>query len=185
MRLDLSILFISSYFPLYIFIMLLKWDVLLNAFYENWLSLPAILLYLLIIGIGLSTIVVIYIKLANFKKNTKLLLNIERDSDSIISYIFTYIIPLLTAFNDEATGEFLLVNSLLFVLVWYLYIKLKILHLNPLLAMLGFIPYKTDDSIVITDLSFNELLELKNSGVEIIGMSIDPGIFIAKRKDNI
>ena len=51
--------------------------------------------------------------------------------------------------------------------------------------MLGFILYKTDDSIVITDLSFNELLELKNSGVEIIGMSIDPGIFIAKRKDNI
>lgn len=31
----------------------------------------------------------------------------------------------------------------------------------------------------------SKLFELKNSGVEIIGMSIDPGIFIAKRKDNI
>ena len=126
--LKLSCLFISSYFPLYIFIGIIKYESLLSAFWgaENYLS--QVLLSILLVLVIISIIVAIVIKGCNINSNQKIITHVERDSDSIISYIFTYIIPITSAFNDISISySFILVNLLLFLMVWYLYIKLSVL----------------------------------------------------------
>lgn len=183
--LKLSCLFISSYFPLYIFIGIIKYESLLSAFWgaENYLS--QVLLSILLVLVIISIIVAIVIKVCNINSNQKMITHVERDSDSIISYIFTYIIPITSAFNDISISySFILVNLLLFLMVWYLYIKLSVLYLNPLLAAIGYIPYRINDGIILTDITYNELLEFKQLGIGIQGESIVSGIFLAKRKDN-
>lgn len=184
-RFDLLLLFISSYFPLYIFILILKGDVLYRGVINDTFSSASIFFFLLILLLILSLVVVFYVKFKKFRENRKKILFVERENDSIMNYIFTYIIPLMSIFYDENSIQLIFVNILLFLLLWYLYIKLKVLHLNPLLALIGFIPYKINDGILITNITYNQLLEFKTLGQELRGISIDPGIFLAKKSDNL
>lgn len=181
----LSCLFISSYFPLYIFIGIIKFDIFKSIRFKNLWDESVLLFIILVIFILISVIVVIWIKYKSCNHNYRLITSVERDSDSIISYIFTYIIPIMSAFNDKfITREFVWINILLFLLVWYLYLKLNVLYLNPLLVVIGYIPYRVNDGIVLTDISYNKLLEYKRLEVKLKGESIIPGIFLAKQKDN-
>lgn len=181
----LSCLFISSYFPLYIFIVVIKYESILNSFFVEDSYLSKLLFFILVFLIIISIFVACVIKFTNINSNLRRITSVERDSDSIISYIFTYIIPIMSAFNDTSVSySFILVNLLLFLMVWYLYIKLSILYLNPLLAAIGYIPYRVNDGIILTDMTYNELLEFKRLNINIRGESIVSGIFLAKRKDN-
>lgn len=181
----LSCLFISSYFPLYIFIVVIKYESILNSFFIEDGYLSKLLFFILVFLIIISICVACVIKFTNISSNQRRIISVERDSDSIISYIFTYIIPIMSAFNDTSVSySFILVNLLLFLMVWYLYIKLSILYLNPLLAAIGYIPYRVNDGIILTDMTYNELLEFKRLNINIQGESIVSGIFLAKRKDN-
>lgn len=183
--LKLSCLFISSYFPLYIFIGIIKYESLLSAFFGEKNFLSQVLFFILLVLVIISILVAIVIKWRNINSNQRIITHVERDSNSIISYIFTYIIPIMSAFNDTSiSNSFLWVNLLLFLMVWYLYIKLSVLYLNPLLAAIGYIPYRINDGIILTDITYNELLEFKQLGIGIQGESIVSGIFLAKRKDN-
>ena len=183
--LKLSCLFISSYFPLYIFIGIIKYESLLSVFFGEKNFLSQVLFFVLLVLVIISILVAIVIKWRNINSNQRIITHVERDSDSIISYIFTYIIPIMSAFNDTSiSNSFLGVNLLLFLMVWYLYIKLSVLYLNPLLAAIGYIPYRINDGIILTDITYNELLEFKQLGIGIQGESIVSGIFLAKRKDN-
>ena len=87
-----------------------------------------------------SLISIVLIKVS--KNGTKKILieNIERPDDTIISYIMTYIIPIVTV-NSISKYE-IIVNILLFILIGYLYIRLNLLYLNPLWSMFGYIPYR-------------------------------------------
>ena len=181
----LSWLFISSYFPLYIFIGIIKFDIFKSIRFKSLWDESVLLFIILVIFILISVVVVIWIKYKSCNHNYRLITSVERDSDSIISYIFTYIIPIMSAFNDKfITREFVWINILLFLLVWYLYLKLNVLYLNPLLVVIGYIPYRVNDGIVLTDISYNKLLEYKRLEVKLKGESIIPGIFLAKQKDN-
>ena len=174
------ILFISSYFPLYIFLLILNID-MYNSI-EKLKQIPvkifliSILIFIVISIISLMSIII-------SKNGTKKLLieNIERPDDTIISYIMTYIIPILTVNNIDKYE--IVVNILLFILIGYLYIRLNLLYLNPLWSMFGYISYRVNnDTVLITNYKITDLkIKIKNNQ-SVKGFYMANDIFIAKKE---
>ena len=106
---------------------------------------------------------------------------LERPDDTIISYMMTYIIPILT--TNMSDNQAVLVNVILFLLIGYLYIRLNLLYLNPLWSMFGYLSYKANsDTIIITNIKFSELKHMKD--VQLNGFFLANDIFVVKREDN-
>lgn len=174
------VLFISSYFPLYIFLLILNQDSYNSL--EKLQQVPVIIfLTSMLICIIISIISIGAIMVS--KNGTKKLLieNIERPDDTIISYIMTYIIPILTVNNMDKYE--IIVNILLFILIGYLYIRLNLLYLNPLWSMFGYISYRVNnDTVLITNYKISDLkIKIKNQQ-SIKGFYMANDIFIAKKE---
>lgn len=172
------IMFISSYFPLYIMLLILYFeeykDILFNFTIKKCIILSIIFLLVFI------SLFSIYL-LKKSKSCRKITNNkVERPDDTIISYIMTYIIPLLSI--DMSKNSTVLVNFILFLVIGYLYIRLNLVYLNPLWAIFGYLSYRfNDNKILITDINFNNLKLLE----EINGYYLLNSIFVAQKKDNI
>lgn len=175
------VLFISSYFPLYIFLLILNIERYNSK--EELNSLPIkIFLGSMLIAIILSIASLLFIKYSSYGTKKIKVENIERPDDTIISYIMTYIIPILTV-NDINKYE-IIVNIFLFILIGYLYIRLNLLYLNPLWSSFGYISYRiNNDTVLITNYSISELKNLIKNNQEIRGFFMSNDIFIAKKKE--
>lgn len=169
-------MFLSSYFPLYIMILILYFEKYFDIC-TNPTARKTLFLLALIVAIVISIISLLLCKSngdkeLNFQK-------VERPDDTIISYIMTYIIPLLSI--DVAKNSTIIVNFLLFIVIGYLYIRLNLVYLNPLWAMFGYVSYRIDeDKILITNISYNNLKRRK----VVYGYYLVNSIFVAKRKNN-
>lgn len=173
------LLFISSYFPLYIFLLVLNFENY-NSFEKIKNYHVKIFLISMILCIILSIISLILIIIC--KNGTKKILieSIERPDDTIISYIMTYIIPIVTV-NNLNKYE-IIVNIALFILIGYLYIRLNLLYLNPLWSMFGYIPYRiNNDTVIITNYKLSDLKNMQKNGTRISGFYMANDIFIAKK----
>ncbi len=177
-----TIMFISSYFPLYIMIIILYFSKITKGFLEK---------NILIIGFATLTLILIFISvisvtLLKLGKGTreKSISNLENPDDTVLSYIMTYIIPLITNGDNPKevySKEVYIVNILLFVLIGYIYLRLNLIYLNPLWAMFGYIIYRdANKEIVITNIS-REMLRHKE---KLKGYYISNDIFVAHKKDN-
>ena len=104
---------------------------------------------------------------------------IERPDDTIISYMMSYIIPILSVnFNDYGV---IAVNFFMFLLIGYLYIRLNLLYLNPLWSIGGYLSYRANSEvIIITNIKYAELKKM----TKIRGCYIANDIFIAQKKEN-
>ena len=181
-----SIMFISSYFPLYVFLAIQQFDAFLNIYNTiktlefnkiNSFELFFCLIVIVFIAISILSIILLrdgdYYNLFCFK-------DIKRANDDVISYVFTYIIPILSFSLDKPST--LLVNCLLFLLIWFLYIRLSLIYLNPLWALFGYISYESDNGYIITDMLMNEIKRRKDK--QLNGYYLTNGVFVAKRKYN-
>ena len=120
-----TIMFISSYFPLYIMIIILYFSKITKGFLEkNILIISFATLTLILIFI--SVISVTLLKLGKGTRE-KGIINLENPDDTVLSYIMTYIIPLIT--NGDNSKEVYIVNILLFVLIGYIYLRLNLIYL--------------------------------------------------------
>lgn len=177
MNLIKIMMFLSSYFPLYIMMLILYFEK-----YNNVCTVPTlkkiIFLVCSALAIVISIISVYLLHKSDGNKEFKFE-KIERPDDTVISYIMTYIIPLLTI--DITKNSTIAVNFLLFIVIGYLYIRLNLVYLNPLWAIFGYISYRVDDDkILITNISSNNLKKIK----ALYGYYLVNSIFVAKRKDN-
>lgn len=173
------ILFVSSYFPMSIILLIVNFDSI-NS--KNELMQPRIFVFLIIIFLIIFISIISLKLLAKSSNGTKRLklVNVERPDDSLINYMMTYVISLATM-NDLNNTYQLLANLFIFLLIGYLYIKLNLLYFNPLWALAGFVPYKVnDDTILITNCKMDELRRKSKDNEEIAGFYIINGIFIAK-----
>jgi hypothetical protein len=176
-----SIMFISSYFPLYIMLLVLHYDKY-NEIHELKKFKVAIFVAVLLVCILLSLLSLILLKLSIGNKPLRLE-DIERPDDTIISYMMTYIIPILTT-NFLNKGE-IFVNIVLFLLIGYLYIRLNLLYLNPLWSIFGYLSYRANsDVVIITDIKYSRLKQIKNNNINLKGFYIANDIFVAKSKNN-
>lgn len=171
-------MFISSYFPLYIMILILYYEKLIKGFYTKdivWIFFGIVLLGLMIISLAS----ILLLKLGTGHRE-KQIYELERPDDTVLSYIMTYIIPLVA--NDDSSKEVYIVNILLFILIGYIYLRLNLIYLNPLWAMFGHIVYRdSNKEIIITNIS-RESLKNKNT---LRGYYLSNDIFVAHKKDNI
>lgn len=171
------IMFISSYSPLYIMIIILYLKKFLVGLSEKniiWIIFIIVLAILIIVSLAS----VVLLKSGSGKKK-KDVIDLERPDDTVLSYIMTYIIPLIA--NEDSSTEVYIVNILLFILIGYIYLRLNLIYLNPLWAMFGHIVYRdADKEIIITNLSRESL---RNKKV-LYGYYLSNDIFIAHKKDN-
>lgn len=179
-----TLMFISSYFPLYIFLLIIQYKDYKNIFFEplfaNFENIYKVLFVF-------SMIVFILISLASMSllskshgSNRLKIKKIKRANDDVMNYIFTYIIPILSfSLNDFGIS---LVNFLLFLLVGFLYIKLDLMYLNPLWALQGYISYEDENIYIISDIPINDLKRKEHH--TLYGYYLTNGIFVAKAKDN-
>ncbi len=168
-----SMMFILSFFPLYILIIIMNFQALKDAFFMgDYLSFIIILAFFLIS----VTTLIIFMKLPAM--NSIDYRSIRVPKDGVISYIFTYIIPLVSA--DINKPETIVANLFLFFLVWLLYVRLNLFYLNPILVLFGYISYEVDDKIIITNIPYHRLLHTNH----LRGSYFTNDIFIAKKIDN-
>lgn len=182
-------LFLSSYLPLYILIII-----------QNYSFFSSMLKNILIKLNGISGtikeeppykwiffVVIIFLNLISFctihrfvisKSNRKFNITgkYEKTGDSIISYIFTYLVPLLSM--DINNGNSIIVNLLLFIFIGVLYVAQDLIYLNPILALLGFSFYINDEKIIITKFSLEKLKEFEENGYKVKGNRLGSYIYV-------
>lgn len=170
-------MFVSSYFPLFVFILILWHKKIFEGIRERkllWILFSITIILMIVISVlsFLSLIKGSYSKTIDIK-------HISRPDDTILSYIMTYVIPLIT--GEEISTDIFIVNFLLFILIGYLYIRLNLIYLNPLWAILGYAIYKMEDEfIIITNIPFIRINHMDS----LRGYYLSNGIFVAHSKHN-
>ena len=176
-----TVMFVSSYFPLYIMLIVLHYEKYDTV--EELLRFKQTLFLVVLVGcIIISIVSIIFLKISRGGADLSLD-EIERSDDTIISYMMTYIIPILTT-NFISCGE-VLVNIILFLLIGYLYIRMNLLYLNPLWSMFGYLSYRANsDIVIITNISFANLKHMKKNCIRMKGFYIANDIFVAQKDQN-
>jgi hypothetical protein len=171
-------MFISSYFPLYIILLILNFDIKKSKvlFVKN-----NVFLIILIIFCGISIITVINLKHTKGNEN-HIFSDIEKTEDTIISYLMTYIVPILSI--NISNTDTIIINCILYVLIGFMYIKLNLIYLNPLFLICGYYVYKAkDEMVIITDIPY---IKLKNlSGDRLKSSRLGNDIYLVQKNDNI
>lgn len=158
-------LFLLSFMPLFL---ILAFELFMNELLKAGKNalLPTFLteiknpFFALIIMVAVAPYIVFLVKertiYRNKLLNNKKIKKAERLDDGIISYIMTYIVPLVSL-NDDATIINYTVNIALFLVIMILYIKLELFYINPILEIKSNI-YKCDmdgnTKYIMTSLKF-------------------------------
>lgn len=171
-----TIMFISSYFPLFIMILIL-WN---KNIYEGIIQGKVLwILFFVLLMLMISISILSLILFTRGGDNKKICINKVSRPDYILSYIMTYIIPLIS--GSEISIEIFIVNFLLFILIGYIYIRLNLIYLNPLWAIFGYTIYRMEDElIIITNIPFIRIVHMES----LKGYYLSNGIFVAHNKYN-
>ena len=153
------LLFLSSYVPLYLILLLFAWDSNRLIFY-------------FLIGLTASTIIALLIVLTalnSFEKTFVKLKKVGPKNSEFISYIFTYILPFLSSnFSDV---KYIIAMAGIFLLIGFMYVRSNLIYTNPLLNLLGYDLYEIEDHkenimVLITKASYLK----KETNVKVINI---------------
>jgi hypothetical protein len=81
-----------------------------------------------------------------------------KTEDNLLNYVVTYLVPILSI--DIAKANSLLVNSGLFLLLGFIYVKNSLVYLNPLFLFFKYNIFRTDNNEIL--ISNYDIYELKN-----------------------
>ncbi|MDM7530952.1 hypothetical protein [Lacticaseibacillus paracasei] len=175
--------FISSYFPLFLFISVRGWIVKDGASgalqtIEQWAGISLSI-------IGVAYLLVIYFMPSSPKDAAEGERVAKVSNDSLINYLMAYVIPSFLSSEDMTLATFL-INILVIIMIAILYVRLDLVFLNPLLAIFGFLPRAetTTGKIYLTNLTPMELQARIDSKRRVYGSTIADNVIFAKKKDN-
>lgn len=174
-------MFICSYFPLYVLLLVAnyKYIFLLQAKQkidlQYWLIVIVLTLFILIsvlvTGICLSA--------KPNERNLKIT-NVTRPTDTIISYVATYILPMTTIeFGENFANLFM--NILFFFFIGILYTKLGLIYMNPLFVLCNYKPYDARGKIIFSDLPYEKLSQ---ESISWKATSIGGFVYVVRSKHN-
>lgn len=176
---------ISSYFPLYIILLIVNSDIFLGKykfisivkFFNKKESIFILALVILSI-ISLWTVFDLIITKGN---EYYVFEDIQKNGDTIISYFMMYIVPLLSF--DIKNNDSIIINVGLYLIISFMYIRLDLLYLNPLWLLSGYEIFKTSDNqIIISNFRYSKI---KNrQGIRLKGINITEGIYLIQKSDN-
>lgn len=180
-------LFFVSFMPLFI-ILIIKvvienpefWHSIFQLNSKNlfWLII-LLLMFVPLIVFLFRSVYIIFIR-KNHRK-TGCILNISHLDDSIVSYIMTYFIPLMSLSYNSPLSDYV-TNILLFALVMIIYIRMDLLYLNPVFILFGLNVYiikvSNQDKFLLTNVTFAQLSsKTKNKEKEIELIEISNNFF--------
>ena len=154
-RLLRSLLFISSYIPIFIMIFLNN----LTSFNfediaQTWNKSPVLWIIMLILGIGGYSILVLWLfvikQSAKERKQKFILKDIKKYDSEILNYFVTFIIPILTLKPTSLPS--IVMNALLIIIEGIYFISNNALYFNVLLIIMGYHVYSAENEtkIIIT-----------------------------------
>ncbi|WP_369951402.1 hypothetical protein [Lactococcus ileimucosae] len=180
-------LYIMSYLPLYL------WLLLSNVDYGN-LSFERLIKFqwnhrifnsvlLILIAISIYKVTQLFRTDGKEKRTLPKNMEITPESDSLMNYVITYVTPLLSF--DLNDVKIVVMNILLFLLIGLMYVGSSATYLNPVLGIFGFRIFGVTDFThahhIISNLSFDELQAWKNNGREVYSYRLGEGVYIVKR----
>lgn len=185
-------LFLSSYLPLYILIIVKDYkffeNMIINVFdffTGNDVIPSSVGLYQwcffvgVLILVWISVYTILWFVFVPSNKRYTVVGEFEKSGDSIISYIVTYVVPLLSMEIKNANS--VLTNLILFALIGVLYVSQDLIYLNPILALLGYNFYMNGNNIVLTRFSTEKLREIQESGYTVKGNRLGSELFIYRK----
>lgn len=148
-------LFLSSYAPLFVILAI-----------KNYSNENLVFAMLVLILIPNFILVFIIKKATTMSGDYYVITELENKSDQFLEYIIAYIIPFL-GFNFDLLSD-LIVVSMLFALMGFLYIKNDLVYMNPTMNLMGYSLYRIrSDKKTIMIISKKDINEDKVRGYEI------------------
>lgn len=179
------LLFITSYVPLYLLLILNNLEIKERGQWKDWETLRQALfnhlsfnLVMMILSIGS---IIILICLNFLKSNSHIDCNVKdvkNNSGDILNYFITYLFPLLSM--DINNSSSIVVNVFVFLIIGLLYVKGDLLYLNPMLILLRYEVIQLGDRIVITHKTNSELQKYIIEKGRIDVHEICNGIYVEK-----
>lgn len=142
------IMFLSSYSPLYIFIITLNYTIsdIKNSLYRiivpKEITKVDVIFYILlgliiVANLGLCLLV----KISSKSSETVKIQSVENGNDKILDYILAYIVSFMTTNFAEILkndSKVIITAILIQILLGYLYCKSNMLYINPVLNIIGY-----------------------------------------------
>lgn len=175
------ILFISSFAPLYVMLIIQEIDraIKYENIYKLSLSIYSYWFVLIIVSI-ISIISVCIIFKDSGNETIKVDINLEKQGDNVISYIMTYLVPLLSINPNDYIN--LIQNAFLFIIIGVIYIQQNLLFLNPIFSLLNYKFYKNSkNEFILSRYTIEELKSLKYEGNKLYARQIDEKFWIIKK----
>ena len=169
-------MFISSYFPLYVILLILYRDKILSII--HYTNIITSIFIITLVALCIISIFVC-INLKRTKGNENHIFNeIQKTEDTIISYMMTYIVPILSI--DLQDSNTLIMNIILYILIGFMYVRLSLIYLNPLFLMCGYYIYKSEnEAVIISNISYIELRSL--NGFRLKSTSLGNNIYLVSK----
>lgn len=177
-------LFITSYLPLYIWILLSSIDFNKKNLKTLEISFENIVRFCLIIFIIISILEIrgLFYASGSEIKTLPVEMQISPESDSLMNYVVTYFTPLISFEIHDIKS--VIMNILLFFLIGLMYVGSSATYLNPVLGIFGFKIFGVSGfpnaHHIISNLSFDEIETARKRGDEILRYRLGDGIYIIK-----
>lgn len=128
------VMFISSYFPLFLIFLVLDFDVSKDYYFEYWI-LMWIMLWILIISLVLVWFLVYYVfdNILDFNIQNDIA-SIENSNHEILAYLFAYVIP----FVSMGTEKKIIILSILMFVSFIVFLKSELIKYNIFLLLIWF-----------------------------------------------
>lgn len=177
-------LFITSYLPLYIWILLSSIDFNKKNLKTLEISFENIVRFCLLIFIIISILEIrgLFYASGSEIKILPVEMQISPESDSLMNYVVTYFTPLISFEIHDIKS--VIMNILLFFLIGLMYVGSSATYLNPVLGIFGFKIFGVSGfpnaHHIISNLSFDEIETARKRGDEILRYRLGDGIYIIK-----
>lgn len=176
-----SSMFICSYFPLYLLLIISNYDYIFRIKQKDkidglYLVICVVLIFFIIISIFVSIISL------GSKPNVHTLTieQVKRPTDTIISYVATYILP-MTTIEFGRNFSNLMMNVMFFCFIGLLYTKLGLIYMNPIFVLFNFKPYDAKGKIIFSNLPYEKISQ---TGITWNATSIGGFVYVVRKKYN-
>lgn len=178
-------LYISSYLPLYPLLIYKEYDKIKIDVKKNNIGShidEIIFLIVLIFFIVISFCCILKFLIGKSYKRISISKNLQSSGDNIISYIMSYLVPMLSIDVDDRSS--LVINLVLFFIIGILYVKNDLVYLNPVLSLIGYNFYIDENGeVVLTKFTLGQIKAMLEEGhEEVYGREISRGVYVYKEK---
>ena len=175
-------MFITSYFPLYIILLALQIKKYPIVFNIDAIFVPATIfatVLIVFISISITSTIDLFVTCSHESYRYQ---SIDRTGDAVVSYLMTYVVPLLS--ESFLTYNGFIINTALFILIGIMYIKLDLIYFNPTWIILGYAVYTTEKGdLIISIIPYGVLKQ--NIGNHLKSSYLVKGVYLIQKKDNL